>query len=156
MPAESPNRATLAAHQLAQLRALLGAVLPANPFYTRKLAGTGIATDLPSLAEFTARFPFTTKTELVADQRKHPPYGTNLGFALDRYVRCHHTSGTSGESLRWLDTDESWAWLLENWSEVYRAAGIGPSDRVFYAFSFGPFIGFWTAFESAARLGALR
>jgi phenylacetate-CoA ligase len=38
---------------------------------------------------------------------------------------------------------------------VYRGAGIGPDDRIFAAFSFGPFIGFWTAFEAGQKLGAL-
>jgi phenylacetate-CoA ligase len=149
-----PNRAALEAEQLAQLRALLAAVLPANPFYAAKF--TGLDPTVASLADFCARVPLTTKAEIVADQRAHPPYGTNLTFPVERYTRCHHTSGTSGQSIRWLDTAESWEWLLDNWAEVYRAAGIGAADRIFYAFSFGPFIGFWTAFESAARLGALR
>jgi phenylacetate-CoA ligase len=149
-----PNRAALEAEQLARLRALLAAVLPANRFYAAKLAGLDPA--VASLEDFCARVPLTTKAEIVADQRAHPPYGTNLTYPVERYTRCHHTSGTSGQSIRWLDTAESWEWLLDNWAEVYRAAGIGVADRIFYAFSFGPFIGFWTAFESAARLGALR
>jgi phenylacetate-CoA ligase len=154
MAAGFPNRAAVEAHQLAQLRALLAANLPANPFYAAKF--TGLNPTVSSLEDFRARFPVTTKAEIVADQRAHPPYGTNLAHPRARYTRCHHTSGTSGQSIRWLDTDASWAWLLDNWAEVYRAAGIGAGDRIFYAFSFGPFIGFWTAFESAARLGALR
>jgi phenylacetate-CoA ligase len=38
---------------------------------------------------------------------------------------------------------------------VYRAAGVGPGDRIFFAFSFGPFIGFWSAFDAARRIGTL-
>ena len=38
---------------------------------------------------------------------------------------------------------------------MYRAAGVGPEDRVLFGFSFGPFIGFWSAFGGAERLGAL-
>jgi len=57
--------------------------------------------------------------------------------------------------LRWLDTPESWDWMLESWTEILRAAGVCAADRLFFAFSFGPFIGFWMAFESAARLGCL-
>jgi len=76
---------------------------------------------------------------------------------VDRYVRLHQTSGSSGElPLRWLDTAESWEWWLRIWAEhVYRAASVTPADRVFLAFSFGPFIGFWSAFGGAERLGAL-
>lgn len=144
----------LVSDQLTQLRALLAA-LPANPFYARKLAGTGLLDGVASLADFSARCPFTTKAELVADQLAHPPYGTNLTFPLERYTRCHQTSGSTGSPLRWLDTPESWTWMLDNWETVHRQAGTTAADRIFFAFSFGPFLGFWTAFESAQRLGCL-
>ncbi|MDQ6878015.1 MAG: hypothetical protein M3082_10035 [Candidatus Dormibacteraeota bacterium] len=103
------------------------------------------------------RLPLTTKSELLADQEANPPYGTNLTYPLDRYIRLHQTSGSSGSHpLRWLDTAESWEWWLRIWSDhVYRAAGVTAADRLFFAFSFGPFIGFWTAFGGAERLGAL-
>lgn len=140
--------------QLIQLRGLLAA-LRANPFYSAKHAGTGLLDGVASLAEFSARCPFTTKAELVADQLAHPPYGTNLTFPLERYTRCHQTSGSTGSPLRWLDTPESWTWMLDNWETVHRQAGTTAADRIFFAFSFGPFLGFWTAFESAQRLGCL-
>ncbi len=139
---------------LPQLRGLIGA-LRTNPFYAGKLAGTGLLEGVASLAEFGARCPFTTKAELVADQLAHPPYGTNLTFPLERYTRCHQTSGSTGNPLRWLDTPESWTWMLDNWETVHRQAGTTAADRIFFAFSFGPFLGFWTAFESAQRLGCL-
>ena len=50
-----------------------------------------------------ARLPLTTKAELVTDQSAHPPFGTNLTYPLERYVRVHQTSGTSGAPLRWLE-----------------------------------------------------
>jgi len=45
--------------------------------------------------------------------------------------------------------------MLDNWERVYRAAGVTAVDRLYFAFSFGPYLGFWTAFEAAARLGCL-
>jgi phenylacetate-CoA ligase len=54
-----------------------------------------------------------------------------------------------------LDTRESWAWWAECWGYVYTAAGVTARDRVFLAFSFGPFIGFWSAQAGAIALGAL-
>lgn len=140
--------------QLNSLRGLLAA-LRTNPFYARKLAGTGLLDGVASLAEFSARCPFTTKSELVADQVAAAPFGTNLTFPLERYTRCHQTSGSTGSPLRWLDTPESWSWMLDNWEIVHRRAGTTAADRIFFAFSFGPFLGFWTAFESAQRLGCL-
>ena len=150
-----PARPAIAASQLIQLRRLFTALLPANPFYTKKISQAGVPATVASLHEFSETFPFTTKQEIDEDQRAHPPYGTNLTFPLDRYTRFHQTSGTTGAPLRWLDTPESWNWMVESWTEVFRAAGATASDRVFFAFSFGPFIGFWLAFEAAQRIGCL-
>jgi phenylacetate-CoA ligase len=150
-----PTRAEIEAAQLEQLRSLLAELFPANRFYTEKLQAAGVTFDVASLADFRERFPFTTKAELVEDQMRHPPFGTNLTWPPERYTRFHQTSGTRGAPLRWLDTPESWDWMVDNWMEVFRAAGVGAGDRVLFAFSFGPFIGFWLAFESAARLGCL-
>lgn len=123
--------------------------LATNPFYRAKL-GTSLALD------DWERLPFTTKTELSADQAAHPPFGTNLSYPIERYTRLHQTSGTTGTPLRILDTPESWDWWLDCWALIYRAAGVGAGDRVYFCFSFGPFIGFWAAFDGAARVGALR
>jgi phenylacetate-CoA ligase len=148
-------RAALAAAQLADLRSLVAELIPANRFYACKLAAAGVTFDLASLEDFSARFPFTTKPELVADQQAHPPFGTNRTYPLERYTRFHQTSGTTGTPLRWLDTPESWEVMVADWVEVFRAAGVGAGERVYFAFSYGPFIGFWLAFEAAARLGCL-
>jgi phenylacetate-CoA ligase len=55
--------------------------------------------------------------------------------------------------LRWLDTAESWAWFKKCWRTIYAAEGITAADRLFFPFSFGPFVGFWAAFETAAEMG---
>lgn len=104
-----------------------------------------------------ARLPLTGKAELVAEQAAHPPFGRLLTFPLEAYTRLHQTSGSSGGApLRWLDTAESWEWWTRIWAEqVLPAAGVTARDRVFLAFSFGPFIGFWSAFAGAERLGAM-
>jgi phenylacetate-CoA ligase len=99
--------------------------------------------------------PFTTKAELVADQERHPPYGTLLTYEPSRYTRLHQTSGTKGAPLRWLDTPESWQWMLGCWRKIYDVVGVTAADRLLFAFSFGPFLGFWTAFEAAQQLGCL-
>jgi len=99
--------------------------------------------------------PFTTKQQLVDDQTKNPPFGTNLTFPLENYVRIHQTSGTEGKPVLWLDTQESWDWWLRCWGEVFKGAGVRAGDRVYVAFSFGPFIGFWAAFEAAQRMGVM-
>lgn len=141
--------------QRQSLRLLLELVLVNNAFQSGRLKAAGIAEPVSDLDEFTRRCPFTSKAELAADQREHPPYGSNLSYPLDHYTRFHQTSGSQGEPLRWLDTSDSWNALLDGWEQVFRSAGVNSSDRVYFAFTFGPFIGFWMAFEAASRMGCL-
>jgi len=150
---QTASREQIAHHQINRLRAGLTGLLAHNPFYQRKLAGFD-PRDLKSLGDL-RQLPFTKKKELAADQRDNPPYGTNMTFPLRDYVRLHQTSGTTGQPLRILDTTESWDWWADCWTTIYRAAGVGNQDVVFLAFSFGPFIGFWSAYEGAKRIGAL-
>lgn len=145
---------TLRDHQLSSLRRLLAA-LGDNPFYAPRLRAAGLSAGLRDLAQFTAAMPLTEKGELTEDQRRHPPWGSNLTYPLERYVRYHQTSGTSGEPLRWLDTQESWQWMLETWQRVFEVAGVTTIDRIFFPFSFGPFLGFWTAWDAARQLGCV-
>src|SRR5262245_41622952 len=136
-----------------RLADLLDVILYANAFYARKFAEARLRrSDIQEVADL-SRVPFTTKAELSADQEKNPQYGTTLTFPRERYSRLHQTSGTRGQPLRWLDTPDSWNWMLNSWTEMFHIAGVTPRDRLFFAFSFGPFLGFWTAFEAAARLG---
>ena len=146
---------TIAAIQLAHLRSLLGSLRPANSFYEKKLGVADIDKDIATLEDFSLRCPFTTKEELVADHQANPPYGTNLTFPVGQYTRIHQTSGTTGKPLRWLDTPDDWQWMVDSWKEIFRAAGVDEKDRVLFAFSFGPFIGFWLAFDAATQMGCL-
>lgn len=149
------SRSAIEAHQLQSLQRLVTAIVPANRFHTSKLQKAQVPTTFSSLKEFSDAVPFTSKDELVEDQRQNPPYGSNLTFPLAQYTRYHQTSGTTATPLRWLDTAESWEWMLESWTAILKATGVSRSDRLFFAFSYGPFIGFWLGFEAAARLGAL-
>ena len=153
---ETLGREALRQVQLKKLQLVLAGVLESNPFYKKKLKGAGIssANELRTLEDL-ARLPFTTKAEFSRDQTENPPYGTNLTFPVRQYNHIHQTSGTASEPLLWLDTDESWQWWTRCWKTVFKAAGVTPLDRIFLAFSFGPYIGFWSAFEGGDRYGAL-
>ena len=144
---------SLATHQLDALNRLVACIAPHNRFYRPRLEAAQGTGGFESLAAFSARMPFTTKDELARDQVEHTPYGSILTYPADSYTRYHQTSGTHGRPLVWLDTAESWQWLLENWKVIWRHAGAVRGDSAFFAFSFGPFLGFWSAFDSAQQLG---
>ena len=152
---EELSHGELQQRQLARVQRLLDEVSQHNPFWKQKLQSAGIgAGDVATLADF-GHLPLTTKQELVEDQNAHPPYGTNLTYPLSRYCRLHQTSGTTGKPMRWLDTPESWDWLMDCWAQIYRIVSLQPDDVLAFPFSFGPFIGFWAAFDGAVRLGNL-
>ncbi len=138
-------------HQLARLNALCDQILPHNAFYAEKLAD--ISRPVRSLDELES-WPYTFKEELQS-ARASGELAANLTFERSRYVRYHQTSGTRGRPLTVLDTAEDWRWWTGTWQFVYDRAGVEPGDRVFLAFSFGPFIGFWSAYDAAFERGCL-
>ncbi len=153
---EAMQAPALARYQLARLNGLLETILPENAFYAEKLAG--LPRPLASLAEL-AELPFTYKEELVGGHHEaHFRIGhlaANLTYPIDHYGRFHQTSGTHGRPIVVLDTADDWQWWIDLWQYVFDAAEIGPNDRAMMAFSFGPFIGFWSAFDAAVARGCL-
>ena len=125
-------------------------VLPQNRFYAKKLSGLQLP--LKQVSEL-AQVPFTTKDQLVgADANGWAAHRT---YPVEQYTRFHQTSGTHGQPLILLDTPEDWQWWIDCWHYVLDAAEITAADRCMLAFSFGPFIGFWTAFDALIDRGCL-
>jgi len=149
-PAAPLTRAALDRLKLDRLRRLLAEILPANRFYAGKLARVSSA--LGSLGDLEA-WPFTYKEELVAESRGGSP--ANLTWPVDRYVRFHQTSGTHGRPLPVFDTAADWRWWMDCWREILDRGGVQAGDRVLVASSFGPYAGFWSAFDAAVDRGAM-
>jgi phenylacetate-CoA ligase len=136
--------------RLARLKALVETVAATNEFQRGRLDGV----ELNSLDDL-RQIPLTSKEALVADQAQHPPFGTNLTFELERYAHVHQTSGTTGATLRVLDTAEDWLWWRRCFARVFRSTGVGPKDVVALAYSFGPYVQFWASYEGASEVGAM-
>jgi len=141
----------LAEHQLLRFNSLMAEIIPANHFYREKLKG---CPDRLDSMEQLADFPFTFKSELIEDSQ-NKGFAANLTFPIDKYVRFHRTSGTRGRPLIVLDAKQDWQWWMSAWQFVLDAADIREEDRVLMAFSFGPFIGFWSANDAAIHRGAM-
>ncbi len=146
-------RSAIRQRQWERLRALLDTVQTTNAFHRKRLMNFSVAT---SLEDYVRRCPLMTKRLLVQDREAFPPYGSNHTYPLENYTRFCQTSGTTGPPLTWLDSRDDWGGMLNLWQEIFAAFGIEPGeDRLFFPFSFGPFLGFWTAFEAASRIGCL-
>lgn len=151
---EHLSRPEIEALQLQRLRRLVDEIGGRNAFWSARLAAAGLRAESLQLDDLRS-LPFTTKQELVDDQNAHLPYGSNLTYPTTAYSRLHQTSGTTGRPMRWLDTPQSWDWFMECWAQIYRIIGLRPDDVLAFPFSFGPFVGFWAAFDGAVRRGNL-
>ncbi len=148
---EALDRTALANHQLSRLNDLLTAILPANRFYADKLASAPHHLEhLDQLREL----PLTTKEELLSDDATYH-WPANLTWPVDQYVHYHQTSGTRGRPLSVCDTAADWQWWVDSWQYVLDAAEITSTDRALLAFSFGPFIGFWSAHDALVARGSM-
>ena len=147
---EQLDATALADHQLVRLNQLLSQILPHNRFYADKLAAR--ETPLKSLDELN-EFPFTNKNELVVGEHGWAP--VNLTYPVETYSRFHRTSGTQGRPLVVLDSPSDWQWWIDTWQFVLDAAEVQPEDRALMAFSFGPFIGFWSANDAITARGCI-
>ncbi len=151
---ETMPRAELDALHLKRLRALIEYAYELSPFYRRKFDAAGLKPrDIRSIEDFKRRVPLTDKSEFVGLQEAAPPYGPTL--ALPPEFVAHHceTSGTTGVPLSIPYSMSDTVRYGESWVYGFWALGIRPSDSFYFAFSWGNFAGFWSAYWGARRLG---
>ena len=149
---ERLERQDLEAAQVLKFNDLLRRILPDNPFYAAKLAGRPAS--ISSLEEL-REFPCTTKAELLPESSAAGAFARNRTYPIDQYQHLHRTSGTHGYPLLVLDTADDWKWWISTWQFVLDSADVTCRDRAMMAFSFGPFIGFWSANDALRARGAM-
>src|SRR5690349_24830775 len=147
-PIEIASRDEIAALQLRRMKWSLRHAYENVPHYTKSFDAAGVhPDDLKELADL-AKFPFTAKDDLRANY----PYGM-FAVPMDRIVRIHASSGTTGKptvvgyTARDIDT---WSDLM---ARSIRAAGARPGDKVHVAYGYGLFTGGLGAHYGAERLG---
>ena len=125
-----------------------------NSLNYKKLISGGIDdSEILTKESFINNCPFTVKSEITQDHLETPPFGSNLTSNINTYTKLSKTSGTTGNSISWIDTTDDWNSMLDAWSIIFEYAELDRiQDSLFFAFSFGPFLGFWTAYEAASKL----
>jgi phenylacetate-CoA ligase len=152
---ERASRTTLRRLQQRRLRDQVLHAARHSPFYRRKLRAARVdAASIRTLDDL-RRLPFTTKDELKDNQARHPPWGDVLAVPLADVVRVHLTSATTGRPLAFLDTAADWHGFYRSYARALHAFGVRRTDMVMAAFSYGPWIGYWSGFQAAQDLGAL-
>lgn len=80
--------------QVERLLTTLTWVAERSPHYRRVFAETGVqAASLDSYDAFRTRVPRTAKTDLVASQREHPPFGDFLAVPRAEFTSLHTSPG---------------------------------------------------------------
>ncbi len=149
---ERASRAALTRLQERRLRAQITHAAR-SPFYRKKLKQAGVrAGQIKTLVDL-RHLPFTTKDELKADQAERPLWGSLLAVPFEEVLRVHMTSATTGRPLAVLDTREDWYGFYHSYARSLHAFGIRKRDMVMAAFSYGPWIGYWSGFYAAQDLG---
>ena len=153
---ETLPRADLARLQAKKLRATLGRAYEKSAFHRRMLDAARVKPEKVRRIEDLKRLPFTTREAWMQCQEATPLFGDMLAGPEEHAVRYHLTSGTSGRTpLRVLDGRIDWKWIAECWCYGFHGFGVRPKDRVFFAFSYGTFIGFWGAHYACEKMGCL-
>lgn len=153
---ETMPRERLEALQTEKLRRLVAWTERSVPWQAERLHRAGVTADsIRSLADL-QRIPFFTRDEWMESQKENPPYGQLLAAPSELATRYHTTSGTSGQTvLRVLDSTKDWDWISEMWCYAFWGFGVRPADTVFFAFSYGTFVGFWGAQYACEKIGCL-
>jgi phenylacetate-CoA ligase len=146
---ETLPREALESLQLKRLQHTLERVYATVPFYRQAFQKAGTTPDqIKTLADL-QRIPFTLKQ----DMRDNYPYGL-FAVPLERIVRIHASSGTTGRPTVVGYTRRD----IEIWSELmarsFGAAGVGRGDVIHNAYGYGLFTGGLGAHYGAEKLGA--
>lgn len=151
---ETMPRAQLDALHLQRLKKLVHYAYERSPFYREKFDRAGLKpADIRSLEDFKRKVPLTDKSEFIDLQLESPPYGPIAALPADFIAHHCETSGSTGKPLAIPYSTYDTIRYGESWVYGYWALGIRPSDTFYFAFSWGNFAGFWSAYWGARRLG---
>ncbi|MFI5271536.1 MAG: phenylacetate--CoA ligase family protein [Ktedonobacterales bacterium] len=149
-------REQLNALQLLKLRRMTDWAYANSPFHRRRMDEAGFAPEQLKTLDDLRRIPMMTREEWMQSETDKPLFGDLPTTGEENAIRYHLTSGTSGRTpLRVLDSLKDWEWIAEMWCYGLWGFGIRPEDKVYFAFGYGSFIGFWGAHYACEKMGAL-
>jgi len=151
---ETMPRERLDALHLHRLRGLVQYAWDFSPFYRKKFDEAGLKPqDIRSLEDFKRKVPLTDKSDFIHLQQEQPPYGPTLALPQEFVTHHSETSGTTGVPLGIPFSMVDTVRYGESWVYGFWGLGIRPGDSFYFAFGWGNFAGFWSAYWGARRLG---
>lgn len=127
-------------------------VLQHSAFYQNKFRDY-----LDTRADPALRFkelPFTTKSELLCDQRANPPYGSNLCIRTSDIQRIHKTSGTTDRPLLVALGKGDIEVTVDVGAKCFALSGLTPGDTVVHCLNYNMWAGGYTDHQSLENTGA--
>lgn len=151
---ETMSRDRLDALHLAKLQRLVTYAHDYSPFYRRRFDEAGVKpAHIRTLADYKRLVPVTDKKDFIELQQHRPPYGDTLALPFEMIAHHVETSGSTGLPLAIplsaYDTER----YGESWTYGFWGHGIRPADSFYFAFNWGNFAGFWSAYYGARRMG---
>ncbi|MEH0019114.1 MAG: AMP-binding protein [Desulfobacter sp.] len=138
--------------QSGMLGAQLEYVVNESRFYQQKFLNLD-AFDPTQINSF-YKLPFTTKNDLLQDQVKYPPLGSNIADKVDIGQRIHKTSGTTGQPLYLMLSRQDAANTIECGARCFWASGLRPSDTVIHCMNYCMWAGGYSDHASLEKTGA--
>ena len=152
--AETMPRERLDQLHLMRLIKLVAYVYENSSFYQTRFKNIGLEPeDVKSLEDFRTKIPLTDKEDFLELQLEQPPYGPTQAMPAEFIAHHAETSGTTGVPLAIPCSLYDSMRYGESWCPAFWATGIRPSDSFYFAFGWGNFAGFWSAYWGVRRFG---
>jgi len=126
-------------------------ILENSDFYAKKLKHFKNAKQLVDNFD---SVPFTDKNEIIQDQIKFPPFGSNLCVKKELISRIHRTSGTTGRPVYIALTKNDIKAVIASGARTFWASGLRPKDTVFHCLNYCMWMGGFTDHQSLEATGA--
>jgi len=125
-----------------------------SKFYQRKFKEAGLVPgDIQSIQDL-KKVPFTTKDELRESQEKDPPLGSHAAVDMEKIIRIHSSSGTTGNpSFIGITHHDQKVWTQITERSIY-TWGIRPKDVIIHAIGLTLFVGGLPVKDAIEHLGA--
>jgi len=125
-----------------------------SKFYQQKFKEVGLIPEDIQSTEDLKKIPFTTKDELRESQENHPPLGVHAAVAMDKIIRIHSSSGTTGKpSFVGITRHDQQVWTEITARSIY-TQGIRPKDVVIHAVGLTFFVGGLPVKDAIESIGA--
>ncbi|RMF88821.1 MAG: phenylacetate--CoA ligase family protein [Nitrospinota bacterium] len=145
---ETMSRSEQEAHQWRLLHAQLCYAYTHSPFYRERWQARGVdPRAFQGPEDYFTQIPFLSKTDLIADQQDHPPFGTLLAVDPKALVRLYISPGP----LTWGFTATGYRKFAEVWAKGAYVCGVRAGDIVDVTAAYG-WVPAGSLFDEAYRL----